>query len=182
MWLLVSYERIAIPRNRNMSIESFEEMYIDELRDLYSAETQLLEALPKVIEAATNSKLIAAIEAHLNETQHQVQRLESLFRDLDEEPHGHTCRAMQGLIKEAKEAIDDIEEGPLLDAALIIAAQKVEHYEIAGYGSLKTLAGSSGYKQHVGLLEDTLTEEKGADHKLTEIAESIVNEQAIAQS
>ncbi len=165
-----------------MSIETFKELYVEELRDLYSAETQLVEALPKVAEAATSQELIEAIEAHLDQTRNQVARLQSLFRDLDENPEGETCQAMKGLIKETKDAIDEIEEGPLLDAALIIMAQKVEHYEIAGYGSVKTLASSSGHDQHVQLLEETLNEEKGADQKLTSIAEAVVNQEAISQA
>lgn len=149
------------------------ETFIDELRDVLDAEKQLLKAMPKLAEAAENKELKAAFESHLEETAGQVERLEELFGMLEIELDGKKCAGMQGLLKEATEKID-AEAG---DAALICAAQKAEHYEIASYGSLIAWAEVLEEEEAVALLEQNLEEENAADEKLTDIAESIVNEE-----
>lgn len=159
------------------------ELFQDELKDIYWAEKHLVKNLPKLAKGATSPELKAAFEQHLTQTQQQVSRLEAVFAAISEEPKGKKCQAMDGLVKEAKELLEDTEEGTMTrDAALISAAQKVEHYEIASYGTLKTLAGVLGYSQAVRLLEETLTEEKQTDELLTQIAESSVNVMASKES
>lgn len=158
-----------------MAVENFEELYLEELRDLYSAETQLVKALPKVAKACTTPALKQAVEEHLEVTKGQVQRLEQIFQDMDEKPTGHHCKAMEGLIKESNDTIEEMEEGVLLDAAIIVGAQKIEHYEIAGYGSVRTFAEQLGYDEHIELLQATLTEEGDADDSLTNLAMNDVN-------
>ncbi len=147
------------------------ETFVDELRDLFDAEKQLLKALPKLAKASENEDLKAAFESHLEETEGQIERLKEVFQLFDEEPRGKKCKGMEGLIEEGSEMIEE-EAG---DAALICAAQKAEHYEIATYGSLSAWAKLLGEDQAVELLEENLQEEKAADEKLTEIAESVVN-------
>ncbi len=147
------------------------ETFINELRDIYDAEKQLLKALPKMAKAAADEQLQVAFESHLEETEEHVQRLEEVFRSLDEPVKARKCKAMQGLLAEGDDLIAE-EEG---DAALILAAQKVEHYEIASYGSLKAWAALMGEEDVASLLEDTLEEEKATDEKLTGIAETAVN-------
>jgi ferritin-like metal-binding protein YciE len=147
------------------------ETFIDELRDLFDAEKQLLKALPKLAKAAENEDLKAAFEEHIEQTESQIERLKEVFGMFDHEPRGKKCVGMEGLIAEGAEKIEE-EAG---DAALICAAQKTEHYEIASYGSLVAWAGLLQEEQAVELLEESLNEEKQTDEKLTEIAESIVN-------
>jgi ferritin-like metal-binding protein YciE len=147
------------------------ETFVEELKDLYDAEKQLLKALPKMAKAAEHEELKAALESHLQETQGHVERLEKVFEIFDETPKGKKCKAMQGLVEEGQDLIED-EEG---DAALICAAQKVEHYEIASYGSLRAWAEMLEEDEAVDLLQETLDEEKAADEKLTEVAESAAN-------
>lgn len=147
------------------------ETFVDELRDLYDAEKQLLAALPKMMKAAESEELKAAFEEHAGQTEEHVSRLEEVFQVFDEKPRGKKCKGMQGLIEEAKELIQE-KEG---DAALICAAQKAEHYEISAYGSLASWARLLEQEDAAGLLEQTLEEEKETDEKLTEIAESTVN-------
>ncbi|HWN96778.1 MAG TPA: ferritin-like domain-containing protein [Methylomirabilota bacterium] len=147
------------------------ETFVDELRDLFDAEKQLLKALPKLAKAAENEDLKAAFEQHIEETEGQIERLKEVFQLFDEQPRGKKCKGMEGLIEEGAEMIEE-EAG---DAALICAAQKAEHYEIATYGSLSAWAKLLGEDQAVELLEENLQEEKAADEKLTEIAESVVN-------
>ncbi|HXN22885.1 MAG TPA: ferritin-like domain-containing protein [Candidatus Dormibacteraeota bacterium] len=149
------------------------ELYIDELRDLFDAENQLLKALPKMAKAATSEQLRSGFEEHLEQTQEHVQRLEQIFGELGEKPAGKKCKGMQGLIAEGKEMMEEDFEGALMDAALISAAQRVEHYEIAAYGTVRTYAGILGEEDAVSLLEETLEEEKETDQKLTEIAKTI---------
>lgn len=161
-----------------MSVSSFNDLYIEELRDLYSAETQLVKALPKVAKAVTSSKLKAAVEKHLEETKGQVERLEKIFGELGEEPTGHTCKAMQGLIEEGDEMIKEVEAGPLRDAALIGGSQKIEHYEIAGYGTARTFAEMLGQSGHMKLLQATLDEEAATDEGLTKLAGAINSDAA----
>jgi ferritin-like metal-binding protein YciE len=157
------------------------ELYIDELKDLYSAENQLLKALPKMAKAATSPDLRAGFEEHLEQTKGHVQRLETIFQQLDESPKGKKCKGMEGLISEGAEAIDEY-EGELRDAALIGAAQRVEHYEMAGYGCVRTWARQLGKSEVVQLLDQTLNEEKACDQKLNTIAESTVNQEAAAHA
>jgi ferritin-like metal-binding protein YciE len=156
-----------------MKNENLRELLVEELKDLYSAENQLTKALPKVAKNATDPQLKKAIESHLKETEGHVQRLEQIFEQLDESPKGKTCDGMKGLISEADERIKEGGEPAVLDAGLIADAQRVEHYEIAAYGSARTFANLLGEKEIVSLLEATLKEEKAADQKLTSIAESV---------
>jgi ferritin-like metal-binding protein YciE len=150
------------------------ELYIQQLRDLHSAETQLVKALPKMAEAATTEELRSGFQEHLKQTEEHVERLETIFSNLGEKATGEKCKGMEGLIKEGSEVIGDEDlEGELKDAALIAAAQRVEHYEIAGYGTVRTFANLLEDDEAVELLEKTLDEEKETDQKLTEIAESV---------
>jgi ferritin-like metal-binding protein YciE len=162
-----------------MAEKGLKELYIDELKDLYNAENQLLEALPKIAKAATSEDLSAGFEEHLEQTKGHVQRLEDIFKQLGESPKGKKCKGMEGLIEEGSEAIDEY-DGGLLDAALIGAAQRVEHYEIAGYGTVIAFAEELGESDHVELLNQTLEEEKQTDQKLTDLAGDI-NAQANQQ-
>lgn len=148
-------------------------LYIDQLKDLYSAETQLVKALPKMAKAATSPELQAGFEKHLQQTQGHVSRLERIFNALGESPKGKTCNGMKGLIEEGKEMIEEDPGDEELDAGLIAAAQRVEHYEIAGYGCVRTYAHLLGENEAVSILEKTLSEEKETDEKLTELAEQI---------
>jgi len=155
-----------------MRNESLRELYVDELRDLYSAENQLLKALPKMAKAATSEELSSGFEEHLEQTKGHVQRLEQIFEQLEESPKGKKCAGMEGLVKEGAEVIDEFED-EVLDAALISAAQRVEHYEIAGYGTVVAFAELLGESEHQSLLEETLQEEKETDEKLTELSKEI---------
>ncbi len=152
--------------------EELKELYIDELKDLYSAETQLVKALPKMAKAAKSEELRAGFEEHLEQTKGHVQRLETIFKSLGESPKGKKCNGMEGLIEEGSEAIEEYEDS-ILDAALIGAAQRVEHYEMAGYGTVIALAKVVGEDDHVSALEETLEEEKETDAKLTELSETV---------
>lgn len=162
-------------------IENFDDLFRHELSDLYNAEKQLTKALPKMAKAATDSELQKGFEMHFAETEEQIAILDSVFESCDIKPERITCEAMKGLIEEGEEAVDDIEKGPLLDCALIIAAQKIEHYEIAGYGSLCTLADQMGLSEAKKMLGKILDQEKAADEKLTQVAMSI-NQEAMAQA
>jgi ferritin-like metal-binding protein YciE len=155
-----------------MADKGLKELYIDELKDLYSAENQLVKALPKMAKAATSEDLGAGFTEHLEQTKGHVQRLETIFKDLDEKPTGKKCKGMEGLIAEGAEAMEEY-EGDVLDAALIGAAQRVEHYEMAGYGTAKAFAQELGEAEHVVLLNETLEEEEETDQKLTDLAEDI---------
>ena len=157
--------------------ESVRQLYIDELRDLYNAETQLVKALPKMAKASSNSELRQGFEEHLRQTSEHVSRLEQIFEMLDEKPTGKKCLGMDGLVKEAAETMKEDYEGAVMDAAIIGAAQRVEHYEIAGYGTVRTLGELLGEDEHVSLLEQTLEEEKQTDEKLSQLAQGI-NRQA----
>lgn len=161
-----------------MPKDSLRELYIDELKDLYSAETQLVKALPKLAKASSNPQLRHAFEEHLRQTSDQVTRLEQIFESLDEKPTGKKCLGMEGLVKEGSETIGEDYEDAVKDAALIGAAQRVEHYEIAGYGTVRAFAELLGESEHVSLLEETLAEEKAADVKLSDLADEI-NSQAV---
>jgi ferritin-like metal-binding protein YciE len=159
-------------------VTTMEELFIEELRDLYDAETQLTKALPKMAKAAASDELRNAFEEHLGQTENQVERLKRIFELSSEKPTGKKCAAMSGLIKEGAEIASDTEGTAVRDAGLIAAAQKVEHYEISGYGSARTHAELLGNNEAVRLLEETLREEKQADEKLTELAQSRINEEA----
>lgn len=163
-----------------MKLASLNDLYLDELRDLYSAETMLVRALPKMAKAASTDELSAAFREHLAETEGHVERLESLFRALNVAPGGQTCEAMEGLVKEAQEVIDAPGRDEVRDAALIAHAQRVEHYEIAGYGAVRTYAALLGRPKDAAVLQETLDEEGSADKNLTRIAEGLVNERALA--
>jgi len=162
-----------------MKIETLQDLYLDELRDLYDAEKQLVKALPKMANAASSPHLRTAFESHLRETETHVARLERIFSELNEKPTGQSCDAMKGLIKEGDKIASNVDESPLRDAGLIGAANRVEHYEMAGYGTVRTFAEMLGYNNAVQLLEQTLEEEKEADRKLTQIAEQMVNDNAL---
>jgi len=162
-----------------MKLETLQDLFIDELRDLHDAEKQLIKALPKMASAASSSQLRTAFESHLRETEAQATRLERIFEQLGEKPTGQSCDAMKGLIKEGDKLVSNIDESPLRDAGLIGAANRVEHYEMAAYGTARTFAEMLGYNEAAQLLEQTLQEEKQADRKLTEIAEQMVNDNAL---
>jgi ferritin-like metal-binding protein YciE len=162
-----------------MKTKGFKDLFELELKDLYSAEKQLTKALPKMAKAATNDDLQQAFESHLEETEGQIERLEKIFKQLDIlYTRVEKCKAMEGLIEEGKEIMEEGLEPEVLDAALICAAQKVEHYEIAGYGCARTFARRLGHQEVAELLQETLDEEGSADKKLTEIAENVVNQEA----
>jgi len=161
-----------------MKLDSLRTLWIEEMRDLYNAETQLVKALPKMAKKATNSELKEAFENHLEETQNHVERLEEIFRRLGKKPSGKVCKAMKGLIEEGSELMQEDGIDSVIDAGIIAAAQRVEHYEIAGYGVVRTFAAILGEDEAEDLLQETLDEEGAADEKLTEIAEGIVNEEA----
>lgn len=156
-----------------MKIDSMDKLFVDELRDLYSAETQITKALPKMAKASTSNELRAAFEHHLKETEEHVQRLEQIFETLGESPKGETCEGIEGIIEEGEKDLKNAEEGPVRDEALISAAQRVEHYEMAGYGTVRTYAERMGKQQIVQLLERTLQEEKAADEKLTKVSNTV---------
>jgi ferritin-like metal-binding protein YciE len=156
-----------------MKLESLHDVFVEELKDLYNAETQLTKALPRMAKAAASEELRSAFENHLHQTEQHVNRLETIFDQLSAPHKGKKCKAMVGLIDEGKEVIDMNGEDAVKDAALIAAAQKVEHYEIAGYGTLRTFAQLLGLDEAANLLQQTLGEEEAADHKLTEIARNV---------
>lgn len=161
-----------------MEMESLKELYVDELKDLWSAENQITKALPKMIKAASNPKLKKAFNTHLKQTERHVKRLERIFKGLEESPRGKKCVGMEGLIREGAELIKEKPEPEVLDAGLIAAAQHVEHYEIAGYGCVRTWARQIGEDRHAELLQETLNEEEQTDKLLTELAESEINLEA----
>jgi ferritin-like metal-binding protein YciE len=156
-----------------VQINSLHDLYVDELHDLYDAENQLIKALPKMADAANSEQLRQGFEEHLEQTRGHAQRLEQIFERLGEKPKGKKCKGMEGIVKEGSETLDEDMQEDTKDAAIIGAAQRVEHYEIAGYGTAKTHADLLGLDEDVRLLEQTLQEEKETDQKLTELAEKI---------
>ena len=156
-----------------MPNQGLKELYIEELKDLYNAETQLVKALPKLARAASSEELRRGFEDHLEQTKGHVERLQKIFDMLEESPKGKKCKGMEGLIEEGSEVTEEDYEGSLLDAALIGAAQRVEHYEIAGYGTVRSFAETLGETEQVSLLNETLEEEKETNEKLTELATQI---------
>lgn len=163
-----------------MKMKTLEDLFVHEIKDLYSAEKQLLKALPKMAKAATNEDLAAAFETHLAETEEQIARLESIFETLEVSSRGPKCKAMEGLLEEGKDVLEEDMDDEVRDAALICSAQRVEHYEIAGYGCARTFAKRLGHSEIAELLQQTLDEEAATNEKLTELAESQVNEDAVA--
>jgi ferritin-like metal-binding protein YciE len=162
------------------SENSLQELFHDTLKDIYFAEKKILSALPKMAKAAQSEDLKAAFQKHETETEEHVARLEKVFEEIDETPRGKTCDAILGIIEEGQEVMKELKGAPALDAGLLAAAQAVEHYEIARYGTLKTWAAELGLKQSAKLLEATLSEEKKTDEALTKLAESEVNQHAQA--
>ena len=165
-----------------MKIDSLEKLFIHELKDLYSAEKQILNHVDKVIDKTTNSDLRKALSDHRDLTRTHVERLESIFSGLDYEPTGHKCKGMEGLLKEAEDILEDAEDGATRDAGIIAAAQRVEHYEMAGYGTARTYAHMMGKDDIAQTLQKTLDEEADADEKLTRLAEYVINPEALASA
>ena len=163
-----------------MRLATLHDLYVDELKDLYNAEHQLLAALPKMVKAATAPQLAKAFSDHLTETKGHVDRLEKIFKKLDTDPKGKKCKAMEGLLDEGQQAMAEDADPNVMDAALIAAAQRVEHYEMAGYGCVRTFARLLGEDQAADLLQTTLDEEGAADKKLTKLAETVINDEAVA--
>jgi len=164
-----------------MALDSLHNLYVNELKDLYSAENQLVKALPRMAKAASAPALEAAFREHLEVTKGQVERLEKIFEGLGVSPKGKKCKAMEGLVEEGKEILEEKGEPSVIDAALIAAAQRVEHYEMAGYGCVRTFARLLGYDKAAAQLQKTLDEEGEADKKLTQLAESVINVRAESQ-
>jgi ferritin-like metal-binding protein YciE len=164
-----------------MPKDTLKKLYVDELKDLYSAENQLVKALPKMAKAASSDYLRKGFEKHLEQTKGHVERLELIFRSLEQSPKGKKCMGMEGLIKEGSEVIGEDFEAAVMDAALIGAAQRVEHYEIAAYGTVREFANVLDEPKHASLLEETLNEEKETNQKLTDLSREI-NTQAIEES
>ncbi len=161
-----------------MQIQTLQDLLQHELKDLYSAENQIIKSLPKMIKEASNDKLKQGLESHLEETREQATRLEEIAEQMGFKPSGHTCKAMKGLIEEASEMLKEDAPDEVKDAGIISQAQRIEHYEIAGYGTARTLAEQCGLSDVAKLLQKTLDEEKSADQKLTKVAESRVNQKA----
>ena len=164
-----------------MKLNTLQKLYIEELRDLYSAENQLLKALPKMAKGASSEELADAFNKHLAQTETHVERLEEIFEELDESPKGKTCHGMKGLVEEGSEILEEEGEPSVIDAGIIVAAQKVEHYEIASYGSVRTFARLLGERKAEELLQTTLDEESEANELLNELAESAVNPEALVE-
>jgi ferritin-like metal-binding protein YciE len=163
-------------------LDSLEPLMIDELRDLLDAEKQVTRALPKMAKAASSEELRAAFEEHLEQTNGQIERLNQIFEELGERARGKKCDGMRGIIDEGQQMLEEVDEGPTRDALLIAAAQKVEHYEIASYGTARSFAAQLGHGRAASLLEETLREERETDEKLTSIAESAANPRAASDT
>jgi len=164
-----------------MKLDKLQKLYINELRDLYNAENQLLKALPKMAKAASSTELKQAFEKHLEQTKSHVERLEEVFEDINEKPKGKTCHGMKGLIEEGSEILQEEGDESVIDAGIIVAAQK-EHYEIAGYGSVRTFAELLGKERSAELLQTTLNEESETNEALNQLAEEIVNPEALIEA
>lgn len=156
-----------------MKVDSVDKLFVNELKDLYSAEKQITRALPKMAKAATSNELRNAFQTHLEETRDQIERLEQVFKMVGQRASAKTCKGMKGLLEEGEEVMKETEEGELRDAAMISAAQRVEHYEMAAYGTMRTLADLMGQHEISKLLQKTLDEEGNADKKLTQIAMTV---------
>ena len=162
--------------------KQLDELFHDTLKDIYYAEKKILSALPKMAKAAQNEDLRAAFEKHKTETEGQIDRLEQVFQLIEQKPQGKKCAAIEGILEEGQEIIKEYKGSPALDAGLVSAAQAVEHYEIARYGTLRTWAEELGLNQAMKLLQQTLDQEEATDRALTEIAESVVNQEAQAEA
>jgi ferritin-like metal-binding protein YciE len=162
-----------------MALESLQELYLEQLKDLHSAERQIIEALPKMIEQTTHPELRRGFEMHLEQTKEQLRRLDQIGQRAGQKLTGHKCKGMEGLIEEGEELMEKRADSDVLDAALIAAAQRVEHYEMAGYGCARTYARLLGLEDDAKLLQQTLDEEGETDHKLTELAERTINIEAL---
>jgi len=158
-----------------MKLETLKDLYVQELKDLYSAETQIIKALPKMVKASTNKQLATGFQAHLSQTKKHATRLERILKGHNESTQGPKCKGMEGVLKEGAEMIKEDADDEVRDAGLISAAQRVEHYEMAGYGCARTYAELIGDHQGAQLLQTTLTEESDTDKKLTKLAESVIN-------
>jgi ferritin-like metal-binding protein YciE len=158
---------------QHMSVGSLEELFLDELKDLYSAEKQITKALPKMVKAATSPNLKEALQNHLEETNNQIQRLETIFEKLGKKGTGKTCEGMKGVLAEGAEVMQELKKGEVRDSGMITAAQRVEHYEMAGYGGVREFAKLLGQKEIMALLDETLKEEEAADKKLTQVAKEV---------
>jgi ferritin-like metal-binding protein YciE len=163
-----------------MSVATAEELFVDELKDIYSAEKQAVKAFPRLAKAVQSEELKQAMQDHLEQTKGQVERLDRIFEILEKRSSGKTCEGMKGLVTEAQSQLEEIEKGPLLDCAIIGALQRIEHYEIAAYGTVATLAEAMGHEEVKELLGETLEEEKETDERLTEVAQS-VNSEALSE-
>ena len=163
-----------------MSVATAEELFVDELKDIYSAEKQAVKAYPRLTKAVQSEELKEAMQEHLEQTKGQIERLDRVFEILEERATGKTCEGMKGLIEEAQTQLEEIEKGPVLDAAILAALQRVEHYEISAYGTAATLAEAMGKEEVKELLGETLEEEKETDERLTEVAQS-VNSEALSE-
>lgn len=161
-----------------MPLKNLQDLYIDELKDLYNAEQQILKALPKMAKGASSPELKNAFNQHIDQTREQMKRLDRIFQELGKTPRGKKCIGMQGLIEEGNEMLKEKADPPVKDAGLISAAQRVEHYEMAGYGTVRTFAQMLGYSDQAQVLQQTLNEEGDTDHKLTQLAESTINPEA----
>ena len=164
-----------------MKLDTLKTLYVNELRDLYNAEQQLVKALPKMAKAASSEELQEAFEKHLEQTRQHVERLEEVFEDIGEKPKGKTCKGMKGLIEEGSEILQEDGDESVIDAGIIVAAQKVEHYEIAAYGSVRTFAQLLGKDSSADVLQTTLDEESEANELLNKLAEDIVNPEALME-
>jgi ferritin-like metal-binding protein YciE len=165
-----------------VKLDTLRKLYLEELRDIYNAEQQLVKTLPKMAKAASAEELKEALQDHLEETKGHLERIDEIFNDLDESPKGKTCQAMKGLVEEGSEILETKGEESVIDAGIIAAAQKVEHYEIATYGTLRTWADLLGESDAADLLQQTLDEEGDADKRLNELAEEIVNPEALSET
>jgi ferritin-like metal-binding protein YciE len=162
-----------------MALESLQELYLEQLKDLHSAEEQIIEALPKMIEKTTHAELRQGFELHLRQTREQLRRLDQIGQRAGQKLTGHKCKGMEGLLEEGEEMLKERADSDVLDAALISAAQRVEHYEMAGYGCARTYARLLGLNDDAKLLQQTLDEEGDTDHLLTDLAERVINVEAL---
>jgi ferritin-like metal-binding protein YciE len=163
----------------NNNRETLQKLYVEQLKDLYSAEGQILEALPKMIQKASHADLKRGFQEHYQQTEQQIQRLEEIANMIGEDLGGHECKGMKGLLEEGEEAMEEFKDSDVLDAALIASAQRVEHYEMAGYGCSRTYANLLGFADQATILQRTLDEEGETDKKLTELAETVINIDAL---
>ena len=171
--LVGAHSGLRYDRGLSMAIKTADDLFLNELKDIYSAEKQAVRAYPRVAKAVESEELKAALQEHLEQTRQQVERLDRVFEILDKRAGGKTCESMKGLLEEASEHLEEIEQGPVLDAALIAGLQRIEHYEIAAYGTVVAFAEAMGQSEIQQLLEQTLQEEKETDEKLTDVSKQV---------